>query len=61
MVTTLLTIFIVLCIVGVLLWGLRQIPGLPPIVTTALYVVVGVLLLLWLLRAVQGGSLGLHL
>ncbi len=59
MITTLLTAFIVLCIVGVILWGVKQIPGLPPVVVTVIYVVVGVVLLLWVLRMVQGGQFGL--
>jgi len=58
MITTLLTLFIALCIVGVILWGVQAIPGIPPIFKTAVYVVVAVVLLLWLLRYVQGGSVG---
>jgi hypothetical protein len=61
MITTLLTFFIVLCIIGLIVWGIRQIPGLPPIVGTVIYVVIGVLLLLWLLNMVTGGSLNLQL
>jgi hypothetical protein len=57
MITTLLVLFIVLCIVGLVLWGINQIPGIPQIVKVVIYVVVGVLLLLWLLQAVQGGNL----
>ena len=57
-VSALLTLFILLCIVGLILWGIGQIPGIPPVVKTVIYVVVGVLLLLWLLNAVGGG---LHL
>jgi Flp pilus assembly protein TadB len=59
MISTLLTFFIVLCIVGLVLWGVGQIPGIPPIVKTVIYIVVGVLLLLWLLQAVQGGHFSL--
>ena len=54
-VSALLTLFILLCIVGLILWGIGQIPGIPPVVKTVIYVVVGVLLLLWLLNAVGGG------
>lgn len=61
MISTLLTFFIVLCVVGLILWGVGQIPGLPPIVKTVIYVVVGVVLLLWLLSLVTGGSLNLQL
>jgi Flp pilus assembly protein TadB len=55
MITMLLYAFIVLCIVGLILWGINQIPGIPPIIKTVIYVVVGVILLLWLLSFVQGG------
>ena len=54
----LLTIFIVLCIVGVILWGIQQIPGIPPIVKTVVIVIVAVILLVWALSLVQGG--GVH-
>jgi hypothetical protein len=59
MISTLLSIFIVLCAIGLIIWGLRQIPGIPPIVTTVIIVIVGVILLLWLLGMVSGG--GIHL
>lgn len=61
MISTLLYVFIVLCIVGLILWGLGQIPGLPPIVKTVAYVVVGVILLLWVLQKIGGPGLGIHL
>lgn len=54
MITTLLTFFIVLCIIGLILYGIGQIPGIPQIVKVVIYVVIGVLLLLWLLNAVTG-------
>jgi hypothetical protein len=60
MISTLIVFFIVLCIVGLILWGVGQIPGIPPIVKTVAYVVVGVVLLLWLLQQV-GGAGPLHL
>jgi hypothetical protein len=56
MITMLLVAFIVLCIVGLLLWGINQIPGIPPVIKTVIYVVVGVIILIWLLHFVQGGS-----
>jgi hypothetical protein len=56
MIHTLLYIFIVLCIVGLILWGIAQIPGIPPIVKTVLYVIIGVVLLLWCLQYVGGGG-----
>lgn len=55
MITTLLVVFIALCIVGLILWGIQQIPGIPQVIKVVLYVVVGVLILLWLLQWVQGG------
>ena len=54
MISTLLYIFIVLCIVGLILWGVQQIPGIPPIVKTVLFVIIGVVLLLWCLNYVGG-------
>lgn len=57
MITLLITALIVLCIVGLILWGIQQIPGIPPVVKVAVYVVVGVFLLLWLLNLVQDGAL----
>jgi DMSO/TMAO reductase YedYZ heme-binding membrane subunit len=59
MIQTLLYIFIVLCIVGLILWGIMQIPGIPPVVKTVIYVIIGVILLLWCLQYVGGP--GLHL
>jgi hypothetical protein len=60
MITMLLVAFIVLCIVGLILYGVNQIPGIPPIVKVVVYVIVGVVLLLWLLSYVQGGSFPLR-
>lgn len=60
MITTLLYVFIVLCIVGLILWGVGQIPGLPGVVKTVLYVVVGVILLLWLAQYVGGAHFALR-
>ena len=62
MIGTLLAIFIVLCIVGLILWGIGQIPGIPQIVKVVVYVVIGVILLLWCLNYVGGmGNGGFHL
>lgn len=55
MITLLLIAFIFLCIIGLILWGIGQVPGIPPVVKVVIYVVVGVLLLLWLLNYVQTG------
>lgn len=61
MISGLLYVFIVLCIVGLILWGISQVPGIPPIVRTVVFVIVGVILLLWCLQYVGGGhSLSLH-
>jgi hypothetical protein len=59
MITTLLMAFIILCMVGLVLWGINQIPGIPQIVKVVAYVIVGVILLLWLLQYVQGGGVSL--
>jgi hypothetical protein len=59
MIGTLLSVFIVLCIVGVILWGIAQIPGIPQIVKVVVYVLIAVILLLWVLQEVQGGHLGM--
>jgi hypothetical protein len=60
MISTLLVLFIILCIVGLIAWGIAQIPGIPQIVKVVIYVVIGVMLLVWLLQYVQGGHLSLH-
>jgi len=60
MIHGLLYLFIVLCIVGVILWGISQIPGIPGIVKTVIYVVVAVILLLWCLQYVGGPGLSLR-
>jgi hypothetical protein len=59
MISLLLTAFIVLCIVGVILWWINAIPGIPPIVKTVIYVIVAIVLLLWLLQYAQGLHVGL--
>jgi len=60
MIHILLALFIVLCSFGLILWGIGQIPGLPPIVKTVIYVAVGVGCLLWCLQAVGGGGFALR-
>ncbi len=57
MIYSLLYVFIALCIVGLILWGINQIPGIPQIVKTVIYVVIGVVLLLWILQYVGGGHI----
>lgn len=56
MINTLLYLFVVLCIVGLILWGVGQIPGIPPVVKTVIYVIVGVVLLLWCLNYIGPGG-----
>jgi hypothetical protein len=53
MITLLLSALILLAIVGLILWGVGQIPGIPGVVKTVIYIVVGVVLLLLVLQAVQ--------
>lgn len=60
MIHTLLALFIILCIVGLVLWGVSQIPGIPSIVKTVVYVIIGVILLLWCLQYVGGTGLSLR-
>lgn len=57
MISLLLTALIVLAIIGLILYGVQQIPGIPPIVKTVAFIIVGVILLLWLLSFVQDGRL----
>jgi hypothetical protein len=60
MISTLIGIFILLAIVGLILWGVGQIPGIPQIVKTMVYVIVGVILLLYVWQQIGGGP-GLNL
>lgn len=60
MIEFLLTALIILAIVGLLLWGIQAIPGIPQPVKIVVYVIVGVILLLWLLNWVQGGHVSIH-
>lgn len=59
MISMLLTALIVLAIVGLICWGITQIPGIPPIVKTVIYIVLGVVILLWLLQFVGGNGHGI--
>lgn len=58
MIHLLLVFFIVLCIVGVILWGISSIPNIPQIVKVVIYVILAVILLIWLLNFVDSGGLG---
>jgi membrane-bound metal-dependent hydrolase YbcI (DUF457 family) len=60
MIHTLIVLFILLCVVGLILWGIQQIPGIPPIIKTVVIVVVGCLILLWLLNSMGGMNLSLR-
>jgi membrane-bound metal-dependent hydrolase YbcI (DUF457 family) len=60
MIHTLLVLFILLCVVGLILWGIQQIPGIPPIVKTVIIVIVGCLILLWILNSMGGMNLSLR-
>jgi uncharacterized membrane protein len=62
MIATLLYLLIALAIIGLILWGIQQIPGIPPIVKTIIYIVVGIVILLYLLQMVggHGPTLSLH-
>jgi hypothetical protein len=60
MIYTLLHLLIFLAIIGLIVWGIGQIPGIPPIVKTIILVVVGVILLLYLLQFVGGRGLAFN-
>ena len=60
MIHSLLLLFIVLCIVGLILYGIQQIPGIPPIIKTVVFVIVGVVVLLWLLQSLGGAGISLR-
>jgi hypothetical protein len=60
MIHTLLVLFVVLCIVGVILWGIQSIPGIPPVVKTVVIVFVAVAILLWLLNNMGGVTFNLN-
>jgi hypothetical protein len=55
---TLLLLFIVLAIVGLILWGIQSIPGIPAVIKTVIMVIVGVIVLLWVLAQLSGHGLG---
>jgi hypothetical protein len=59
MINTLLYLLIMLSIVGIILWGIGQIPGIPQIVKTIIVVLVCVALLVYLLQYLGGHRLGL--
>lgn len=56
----LLSLFIVLAILSLIVWGIIQLP-IPAPVKTVIWVVLGVLLLVWLLQQVGGSGLAFRL
>jgi len=54
-ISTLVYILIVVAILSLIFWVITQIP-LPPIVRTVIYVIIGIVVLLWLLSFVQGAG-----
>ena len=61
MIHALIALVIILCIVGVLLWIVQQIPGIPPIVKTVVIGVAAILILLWILNSLGGFGFGTDL
>lgn len=61
---SILGILLTLILVGVLFWGISAIAGafgIPAQIVVVLQVLLVVLCVLWLISAVGGGNLGLHL
>ena len=56
MIHPLVYLLIARAIVGVILWGIQRIPGLPPIISVVITVVVVVIALVWLLEQFQAGA-----
>lgn len=54
-----LSVIIVLCVVGLILWAIGQIP-MDATIARIIRVVVIVLVCLWLISFLFGGSLGFH-
>lgn len=54
MIHTLVSLLVTLLIVGLVLWVIQQIPGIPDIVKTVAYVVTGIILIIYLLEFVGG-------
>lgn len=61
MITFLLLLIIVLAAIGLLLWGLSKIPGIPEIVKVIVYVFIGLILLVWLYHVVASGGFSMDL
>lgn len=52
----LISLVVILVIAGVAIWIIQQIPMEPPILKTAAMVLVALVLLIWLLGQLHGGS-----
>lgn len=61
MISSLIGLFIILCVFAVLYWGMQQLP-LPPVVKTVIIVVMALVMLLFIYNMfVGGGNGGFHL
>ena len=56
-INALLILFVMFCSIVLILWGIGQIPGIPGVGKNVIYVIVGVLMLLWVLQSLGGGVL----
>lgn len=61
MLTSLLTLIVYIAILGLIVWAITTFIPMPPQFKTLIYVSVGIVALLILLRVIQGGSLGISL
>jgi hypothetical protein len=60
MISSLIGLFIILCVFAVLYWGMTQLP-LPPVVKTVIIVVMALVMLLFIYNMfVGGGNGGIH-
>lgn len=53
----LLVFALALCVVGLICWLIQGIPGLPEILKRAIYVLIGIAVLIFLIYQVQSGAL----
>lgn len=61
MITSLLTLIVYIAILGLIVWAITTFIPMPPQFKTLIYVVVGIVALLILLRVISGGSLNFSL
>lgn len=59
MISSLIVLFIILCVFAVLYWGMTQLP-LPPVVRTVVIVVMALVMLLFIYNMFAGGGSGFH-